>query len=138
MENVLTEKLTEAIHALAEIIKADARHIAIVKASDEYSNNEELRKLLEEYSALQTAMAAEYEKEDMDEKAVTDLQTRMGEIYETVTAHPVYCNFKEASEAYEELTNEVYGELEFAVTGQRASECTHDCSTCGGGCSHEH
>lgn len=134
MENkTLQAELINAIHAVGEIIKADPRQAAVQKASDEYSTNEEITRLLEEYSALQSAVSAEYEKEALDETVVKPLQERMNTIYETVTNHPVYIAFREASDDYEEFTGAVYEELEFAVTGHRHSdECTHDCSTCGG------
>ena len=134
MENtILSKELIEAIHAVGNIIKSDARHLAVAAASEKYSENEELGKLLEEYSALQGALSVEYEKDELDEKAVKPLQDRMNDIYETVSNHPDYVAFKEASEDYEEFTSAVYDELEFAVTGHRHSdECTHDCSSCGG------
>ena len=134
MENkILSNELTNAIHAVGDMIKSDPRHSAVQKASDDYANSAELSKLLEEYSALQGALSVEYEKEELDDKAVKPLQDRMNDIYNTVSNHPVYVAFKEASDDYEEFTSAVYEELEFAVTGHRHSdECTHDCSTCGG------
>ncbi len=137
MENkILSKELTEAIHAVAKLVKNDRRHIEIVKKSAEYTANEEITKLLDEYGAIQAALSAQYENETVDETVANPLQNRMNEIYTTVTEHPVYVSFKEASDAYEELTNEIYAELEYAVTGHRHDEnCSHDCSTCGG-CSH--
>lgn len=132
-KKILSDGLVAAIHVVADLIKADSRHSAIVAASNAYSTNEELTKLLEEYNAAQSAIAAEYQNETPDDAAVKALQDRMNEIYDAVTGHPVYVKFREASEDYEVLTNEVYAELEYAVTGHRhTSDCTHDCSTCGG------
>lgn len=131
MEQILSTEITASIHALAELIKADPRHAAIEKASADYSANEELNRLLTEYSVHQNALTMEYQKEDADEDMTKSIQNRLNEIYDTVVNHPVYVTFKEASEDYEEFTNSIYKELEFAVTGKR-EECTHDCSTCGG------
>lgn len=134
MENkILSTELTEAIHAVAELVKNDARHLAIVDASDKYSSDEEIVKLLDEYGAIQAALNAQYENESFDENVAKPLQDRMNEIYAKVTNSPVYVEFKEASDAYEELTNAIFSELEYAVTGHKHDEsCTHDCSTCGG------
>ena len=52
--------------------------------------------------------------------------------YSKVTESAHYVAFKEASELYSEFTEAVYNELEFAITGKRKVECTHDCSTCHG------
>ncbi len=131
MEQILSPEIVKAIHALAELIKADERHAVISKASDAYATNDELNRLLTEYGVHQNALTMEYQKETPDEELAKSIQNRLTEIYETVTNHPVYVSFKEASEDYEEFTNEVYKELEFAVTGKR-QDCTHDCSTCGG------
>ncbi len=131
MEKILSTEITTSIHALAELIKADERHLSVAKASEEYASNEELSKLLTEYSVHQNALSMEYQKDEPDEDLAKSIQSRLNEIYETVTNHPVYVAFREASEIYEEFTNEIYKELEFAVTGKR-EECTHDCSTCGG------
>ncbi len=128
---ILTPEITTSIHALAELIKTDERHINITKASEAYSSNEELNRLLTEYSVHQQALTMEYQKETPDEEMAKSMQNRLNEIYETVTNHPTYVAFREASEIYEEFTNEIYKELEFAVTGKR-QDCTHDCSTCGG------
>lgn len=134
MENkILTPELTEAIHKVADLIKKDSRHLDIVSASAEYSSDEEITKLLDEYGAIQAALSAQYEEGKADDEVAKTLQNRLNEIYSKVTEKPVYVKFKEASDAYEELTNEIYAELEYAVTGHRHDEgCTHDCSTCGG------
>lgn len=131
-KKIISDGLTAAIHVVADLIKADSRHKAISEASEAYSKNEELTKLLEEYNAVQEALGLEYQKETLDNDAASALQSRLDEIYGAVTNHPVYVRFREASEDYEEMTNEVYAELEYAVTGKRPQSCTHDCSTCGG------
>ena len=122
----------QAIAKVGELIKRDPRYREMIQSSDDYNKDSELNSLLDEYSALQATLAAEYEKEDFDQNAVKPVQNRMTEIYEKVTGASSYIRFKEASDAYAEMTNAVYEELEYAVTGQRRSECTHDCSTCHG------
>lgn len=130
---ILSNEIINAIHEVGNLIKNDNRYSAIQNTAEAYSDNTEISKLLEEYSALQGALSVEYSKEELDDKAVKPLQERLNAIYETVSNHPVYVAYKEASDDYEELTKAVYEELEFAVTGKRPSdECTHDCSTCGG------
>ena len=61
------------------------------------------------------------------------IQDRIDQLYDKITGHPVYTAYVEAKEAFDALTNEVYAELQFVITGQRP--CNHDCSSCGGGCS---
>lgn len=134
MENkILSNELVEAIHKVGELVKNDPRHIAIVEKSAEYSSNEEIVKQLDEYGALQAALATQFEEGNTDDEVVEKLKNRMDNIYTSVTGNPIYVAFKEASDEYEALTNEIYAELEYAVTGHRHDEsCTHDCSTCSG------
>ena len=134
-KTILTNELIEAITKVGELIKTSEQHIAVSKASDAYAADEEIMNMLEEYRTHQDALTAEMSKADCDkdETAVKALQDRMNEIFTLVTNSPVYVAFKDASDEYEEFTNAVYAELEYAVTGHRHDEsCTHDCSTCGG------
>ena len=132
MEKILSDELINAIGKVGELIKQDTRYREMVKASDDYNKDEALNSLLDEYSALQASLSTEYDKQDFDSDAVKPIQTRMNEIYENVMQNSSYVRFREASEAYSELTDKVYAELEYSVTGQRRVECTHDCSTCHG------
>ncbi|MBR6916825.1 MAG: YlbF family regulator [Clostridia bacterium] len=132
MELILSKELIEAIHKAGDIIKADHRCIEMAKASEEYDNNAEIRALLDEYSTLQEALSAEYTKPELDDSVIKPMQDRMNEIFTKVTNDPAYVRLKEASELYSEMTDAVYEELEFAITGKRREKCTHDCSTCHG------
>lgn len=132
MNKILSDELTSAIAKVGELVKSDVRYHDYLKASEEYTSNSEINALLDEYSALQGALSAEYEKEDFDGASVKPIRDRMNEIYSNITSAPAYVSFREASELYTELSNEIYAELEYAVTGKRKTECTHDCSTCHG------
>ena len=132
MEKILSDELRSAICKVGELIKADPRYTEMKESTESYTGNKELNSLLDEYSALQTSLSAEYEKADFDASVVKPIRDRMDEIYSSVMDNGIYVRFKEASEAYRDLTDAVYEELEYAVTGERRVECTHDCSTCHG------
>ncbi|MBE6614748.1 MAG: YlbF family regulator [Ruminococcaceae bacterium] len=135
----LTPAMKEAIAALGELIKADPRNAAIQEAIAEYERSEELNGLIAEYNTQQNVLSDLYGKthgSDSDESAVEmrdAIQDRIDTLYDQITGHPVYTAYVAAKEAFDALTNEVYGELQFVITGQRP--CNHDCSSCGGGCS---
>ncbi len=135
----LTPAMKEAIAALGELIKADPRNAAIQEAIAEYERSEELNGLIAEYNTQQNVLSDLYGKthgSDSDESAVEmrdAIQDRIDALYDQITGHPVYTAYVAAKEAFDALTNEVYGELQFVITGQRP--CNHDCSSCGGGCS---
>ena len=135
----LTPAMKEAIAALGELIKADPRNAAIQEAIAEYERSEELNGLIAEYNTQQNVLSDLYGKthgSDSDESAVEmrdAIQDRIDALYDQITGHPVYTAYVAAKESFDALTNEVYGELQFVITGQRP--CNHDCSSCGGGCS---
>ena len=64
------------------------------------------------------------------------IQDRIDTLYNAIVAHPVYVAYVDAKNAFDALTNEVYGELQFVITGKRP--CAHDCSSCGSDCHHHH
>ena len=130
MENVLNEKMIEMIHALGKEIKADPRAAALQTAADVYNDCTELHNLIMEYNVHQTAMQAEYSKEDRDMTVIQNIENRLEELYNQITALDVYTAYARAKEDYDAFYAEVLGELEFAITGSRP--CSHDCSSCGG------
>ena len=60
------------------------------------------------------------------------IQDRINELYEQITASPLYKELEEAQNAVNELMNAINNTITFAITGEMPSNCTHDCSTCGG------
>lgn len=138
MEEILTQSMKDAVAALGEIIKADTRHAAIQSAIADYERSEELNGLIAEYNTQQNLLADMYGKtggeaaDEAGEDMRDSIQDRIDQLYEQITGHPVYTAYVEAKEAFDALTNEVYAELQFVITGQRP--CNHDCSSCGGHC----
>ena len=134
MDIILSKELKDAIAKVGELVKSDPRYSEMVKVSEEYSSNKELNDLLDRYGELQRELAEEYGSADFSDEKVKALQKDMDEIYGAVSSNPSYVAFRQASEEYSDFTEALYAELEYAVTGKRPVECTHDCSTCGGCC----
>lgn len=133
----LTKEMTEAVAALGELVKADARCTAIRTAVDAYEHSEELNALIAEYNTQQDILADNYAKENgTDEGFTKTVQARINELYDKITTHPVYVDYINAKQEFDGLINEIYGEIQFAVTGQRP--CSHDCSSCHSDCHHDH
>lgn len=130
MENVLNEKMIEMIHALGKEIKEDPRAAALQAAADAYNECHDLHNLITEYNVNQTALQAEYGKEDRDMTVIDNIEKRLEELYDKITSLDVYAAYARAKADYDEFYAEVLGELEFAITGSRP--CSHDCSSCGG------
>ena len=139
MEEILTPAMKERIASLGELMKADPRHTAIQESIAEYERCEELNSMIAEYNTQQNLLSDLYGKTagketENDEDMRDTIQERIDQLYEQITGHPVYTAYVDAKQAFDALTNEVYAELQFVITGQRP--CNHDCSSCGGGCGH--
>ncbi|MBQ8186444.1 MAG: YlbF family regulator [Clostridia bacterium] len=132
MEEILTPEMKAAVAALGELVKADARNAAIQNAIDEYEHSEDLNNLIAEYNTQQDLLADTYAKGEAADDFKNAIQTRIDALYEQITNHPVYTSYLSAKQAFDALTSEIYGELQFVITGQRP--CSHDCSTCHSNC----
>ncbi len=132
MEKILNDKIIEMIHALGNEIKEDPRATALQSAADTYNESNELRTLITEYNVHQTALSAEYSKEEHDEDVIRSIEKRLEELYNEITNCAAYADYAHAKDEYDAYYSEVLAELEFAITGHRP--CSHDCSCCDGGC----
>ena len=135
METTLTKEMLELIAQLGALVKTDPRCKAIESSIEDYEHSEELNALIGEYNAQQNLLADAYAKGDeLSDEVRAAIQGRIDELYEQVTNHPVYTAYVEAKNAFDALTSEIFGELQFVITGQRP--CSHDCSSCHSNCGH--
>ena len=137
METTLTQEMLELIAQLGALVKTDARCAAIEHTIEDYEHSEELNALIGEYNAQQNLLADAYAKGDeLTDEVRTAIQNRIDALYEQIVNHPVYVAYVEAKNAFDALTTEIFGELQFVITGQRP--CSHNCSSCHADCSHNH
>ena len=64
------------------------------------------------------------------------IQKRIDTLYKEITEDAVFVALNDAQNEVNELMNAVNTTITYNITGEMPSSCTHDCSTCGGGCSH--
>ncbi len=137
MEETLTKEMKEIIASLGALVKADPRCAAIEASIEDYEHSEELNSLIAEYNTQQNLLADAYSRgEALADDVKESIQSRIDALYDQVTEHPVYVAYLNAKNAFDELTNEIYGELQFVITGQRP--CSHNCSSCHADCGHNH
>lgn len=141
MEEMLSKEMKDLITALGALVREDERCKNIEKSIEDYERSEELNSLIAEYNAQQNILADTFAKaEGEDNEAADDardaVQARIDELYDAITNHEVYTSYLAAKSAFDALSNEIYGELQFAITGKRP--CAHDCSCCHSDCGHEH
>ncbi|MDD6984685.1 MAG: YlbF family regulator [Eubacteriales bacterium] len=136
MEEKLTPEMKEVIAKLGELVKADERCTRIQSTISDYEHSEELTALIGEYNTQQNLLADAYNKPEGDQTASEEfksaVQARIDALYDQITTHPVYTAYVAAKNEFDALTQEIYAELQFVITGERP--CSHDCSSCGGSC----
>ena len=120
---------------LGRALKNDDKLIKLAAAKKKYEEEHELQKMLVEYEVQQKALQVELTKEERDTMFIDVIQKRINDLYDAVMSHPVFIELNDAQAEVNELMNAVNNTITFEITGELPS-CTHDCSTCGGGCSH--
>ncbi len=130
-----SKDIFELATALGKALKEDERLVRLEKAKNDYQNEHELQKMLVEYEVQQKALQGEITKEERDTVFIDLIQRRIDELYKLIMEHPVFAALNEAQAEVNELMNAVNNTITFNITGEQPS-CTHDCSTCGGGCAH--
>jgi cell fate (sporulation/competence/biofilm development) regulator YmcA (YheA/YmcA/DUF963 family) len=119
---------------LGKALKEDEKLIRLENAKKAYESDKALQKCLIEYEVQQKALQGEITKEERDTLFIDVIQKRIDELYKMIMEHPVFAELNEAQADVNELMNAVNNTITFHITGETPS-CTHDCSTCGGGCS---
>lgn len=133
-QNIDQKNVFELAIVLGKALKEDPRLVRMETARKAYESNDELTTLMAEYEVQQKAMENVTTGEDFDPHMIQLIQDRINKIYEDITVHPVFVELNEAQAAVNDLMNAINNTIMFAITGEMPSSCTHDCSTCGGGC----
>lgn len=121
---------------LGKALKEDAKLVRLDNAKKAYENDNVIKKYMVEYEVQQKALQVELTKEERDTLFIDVIQKRIDELYTLIMEHPVFIELNEAQADVNELMNAVNNTISFAITGELPNSCTHNCSTCGGGCSH--
>ncbi len=132
MDTTNNRNIFELAITLGKALKADARLVRMENARKAYEEDPTLKQLTTEYDVQQRAIQKVATAEDFDPQLMESIQNRINELYDQIMAAPAYVELLEAQEAVNELMNAVNNTITFAITGEMPSNCTHDCSTCGG------
>ena len=128
------DRIIELAHALGEQIAKSAEIENLERAKAAFESDESLQKKMSEYEAERLLLGQEFSKpqNEVDERAVADLRARIEELTSEISKNPVYIAFAEAQQQMNNLMASVNAEIKFCITGERPSQCTHDCSSCSG------
>ena len=127
-------KIIELAHALGLEIAQSEEIKNLEAAKAEFQTDEALQNKMSEYEAERMLLGQEFAKDpsEADQKAIADLRARIEQLSSEIGSDPKYIKFAEAQRAMNALMNDVNAEIKYCITGERPSDCTHDCSTCKG------
>lgn len=97
-----------------------------------YDSDEEVQRLIQEFNLHKMTMMSLTQGEEQDQERIKEVEERIKDVYEKIMATDKMQQFQAASKAVQELLNQVNGIISYYVTGEEPTDCTHDCSTCGG------
>lgn len=117
---------------LGKALKEDPRLVRMEAARRAYEENAEVKTLVTEYEVQQKAMENIASEANFDPHMLEMIQDRVDALYRQITEHPTYVELNAAQGAVNDFMNAINNTIMFAITGEMPSNCTHDCSTCGG------
>ena len=125
-------KIIELAHMLGVEISKSEEMKNLGVAKDAFEADRDLQSKMSEYETDRVLLTQEYSKDEADEKLIADLHARIDELATEITGNELYIAFVGAQAAVNALMNDVNAEIKYCITGERPSDCTHDCSTCKG------
>ena len=125
-------EIFEIAQLLGKTLKEDERLKRLEAAKKQYEESPDLNKMMVEYEVQQKALENEVVKPEKDTHFIDIINNRINELYKNITTHPVFVELNEAQAVVNELMNSVNQTIMFNITGEMPSDCTHNCSTCGG------
>ena len=125
-------EIFEIAQLLGKTLKEDERLKRLEAAKKQYQESPDLNKMMVEYEVQQKALENEVVKPEKDTHFIDIINNRINELYKNITTHPVFVELNEAQAVVNELMNSVNQTIMFNITGEMPSDCTHNCSTCGG------
>ncbi len=127
--------MTEIIEKTKELGKLiqeseQVKNFHLTKAA--YDNDEEIQRLIQEFNLHKMSMTTLTQGDNQDQERIKEVEERIKAVYEKIMASDKMQQYQAASKAVQELLNQVNAVIGYYVTGEEPSDCTHDCSTCGG------
>ena len=125
-------EIFEIAQLLGKTLKEDERLKRLEAAKKQYEESPDLGKMMVEYEVQQKALENEVVKPEKDTHFIDIIQNRINDLYQSIVQHPAFIELNEAQNVVNELMNSVNQTIMFNITGEMPSDCTHNCSTCGG------
>lgn len=123
--------VTEKARELGELIQSSDEMARVKKAEIAQEADDTAKELLKEFNMQRMNLARDMQNGNISRE---DAVKKNNEAFDAMLdKSEVIKEYIEAKSAFDALVNQVNQILNFYITGQDPN-CTHDCSTCGGGC----
>ncbi len=123
-------EIMELAAVIGKQIKESPEGKAFLEAKAAYEGSIEINNALMEYQVQQQAL--EQITEETEPAVMARIDDRLTELYTFITEHPLFKAYEEAEMTMNGIIQKVQATIIAQVTGKMPSDCTHDCSTCGG------
>lgn len=127
-------KIIELAAKLGKAIAQDGIVARLKETQAKYEANTELQQAILEYNTQRAALEEAYKTPERDDEVVEAITQRIQSLYNRIVEDADYAGFVAAKEEMDRLLSDVNSEIAFQVFGERP--CSHNCGSCGGGCSH--
>ncbi len=133
--------LESALRELGKEIQNDPRFAALQAAASANDADESLQQQMQELQLLSLKYQQEAGKADeADKDRIAELQKQYQDLYEEIMKNENMMKYSTAAASMEEMAQYISKMIGLFFDGQDpatceipAEECTHNCSTCGGG-----
>ena len=128
----------EITRELGKAIQADPRYAAYLAAREKNDSDEELQKLIGEFNVGRMQLNREMSKTDKSQEKIDELNKNIRSMYADIMRNPNMAAYNEAKTEFDDMILEVNGIIQLCANGEDPatcdprSNCTGNCSTCGG------
>ncbi len=129
----------DAARQLGVEIQKDERYKKYLSAKLKNDNDADLQAAIGEFNIARMALDREVQKgENKDEKVIAEINEQLRAAYTKVMSNQSMAEYNNAKVYVDELVAEIETIISASIAGEDPltcevhSNCTHDCSTCGG------
>ncbi len=123
--------VTQKARELGELIQSSEEMARVKKAEIAQEADDEAKELLKEFNMQRMNLARDMQKGDISRE---DAVKKNNEAFDAlIEKSETIKEYIDAKREFDSMVNQVNQILNFYITGQDPN-CTHNCSTCGGGC----
>lgn len=124
---------------LGKLIQEDERYSAYLQAKEKNDKDEELQKLISEFTAKRYELNMEMSKEDKDSEKLKELDGVIKNLYGEIMVNPNMAEFNAAKNAMDGMLSEINNVITASANGEdpetcpsKPSGCSGSCASCGG------